>query len=96
MLLLLLDIHDDNVNGSGKCNELILQGEQTMDWQPANNSPLESRLITIIDILGIEAVYPGWSEGRGPSLRVQHLVQHLPWLDRVWGALARGRVCLKV
>ena len=36
MLLLLLDVHDDNVNGSGKRNELILQGEQTMDWQSKN------------------------------------------------------------
>ena len=34
MLLLLLDVHDDNVNGSGECNELILEGEQTVDWQP--------------------------------------------------------------
>ena len=32
MLLLLLDVHDDNVNGSRKCNELILQGKQTVDW----------------------------------------------------------------
>ena len=51
--------------------------------------------LMIFDRLGIEAVYPRGSEGRGPGLRVHDLVQHLPGLDRVGGALAGGGVSLK-
>ena len=51
--------------------------------------------LMIFDRLGIEAVYPGWSKGRGPCLGVHDLIQDLPGLDRVWGALTRGGVSLK-
>ena len=50
--------------------------------------------LMIFDRLGIEAVNPWGSKGRSSGLGVHDLVQHLPGLDRVRGALARGGVSL--